>query len=189
MSCRPTVSRTTSTSGSMSTSKNFEYRPGPGTAAPIGERRRQLELGVRPGRGAPDLHHERRRGRVAVHHAAARGGHDEQDVALAGEGLRGAGGAVAAEEAEHAWGRLRRRSECPEVLPPVRGPRDQLDRLAPVRVDHRHAVVAPQLKGGRPARPHPPRLEGAVDGPEPGLEKSRAGGSPPPTPPDVLLGP
>ena len=40
--------------------------------------------------------------RFAVHHAAARGGHDEEDVALAVERLRRAGGAVAAEQAERA---------------------------------------------------------------------------------------
>ena len=59
--------------------------------ARVGERRRQLGLGVGARRVALDLDHERGRRRVAVHEPAARSGHHQQRVALAHEGLRGPG--------------------------------------------------------------------------------------------------
>ncbi len=149
----------------------------------LGERRRQLDLLARPRHRALQLDHERGGRPVAVDHAPAGRGDDHVGLGAGDELLAGAGRPAGPEEpdragvlgGEPAVGQDRRRGvgRRPERERIV-AQHGQLGELAAVGVDDRQPVVGPDVDAGRPARPHPPRLERQVDGLEAGREQHGA---------------
>ena len=157
------------------------------------QRRRQLEVDLRPRAGPLELDDERRRRQPVLGRPVARGGHHGQHVALGHERLRGAGGPVRAEQpprtgvmrfqparvqgaqkavaaplrpepAEHRGRRIGDGAQGPEVLSPVGRQRGELGRLAAIGIDHGQAVAGTDLHHRGRTGPDPPGLERAVDG-------------------------